>query len=431
MTDILVVEDNSSDCELIDVQLQAELDASLHFAESAERALEVIETLRPDLLLADLQLPGMSGLDLVRLVRVSYPAIPVVLMTGYGSEMIAVQALQAGAANYVPKSEMKQTLASTVKEVLALVAASRTHTRLVDFVDGCDFDFTLDNDPEKVPAVVDLIQQMMRGLDVCDELNRVRVAVALEEALLNAIYHGNLEIPKEEIQQASTNLLDCNSLPLAEERRKEAPYAGRKVWLRAEISRQEARFVVRDEGRGFDRNSLPDPSFPGALEELPNRGILLMESFMDEVSFDEYGRTVTFIKKSDGKQDSSAFASPTAEKQDLFELEFSDGIVVIQPTRRVSSFAEAEVRRFLADLLDRLESADCRQIIIDFADFEFFGSCMLETMRILAKEAKAKHLGVCNLSPVAREILELVKFDKVWTIHESRYQAVNDVGSSS
>ena len=59
----------------------------------------------------------------------------------------------------------------------------------------------------------------------------------------------------------------------------------------------EAVFVVRDEGPGFDPNSLPDPTDPENLLKPSGRGIMLIRTFMDAVSFNEKGNEVTMVKR--------------------------------------------------------------------------------------------------------------------------------------
>ena len=62
------------------------------------------------------------------------------------------------------------------------------------------------------------------------------------------------------------------------------------------VTREMAKFVIRDEGRGFDPTHLPDPTTPENLERTCGRGILLMRTFMDEVEFNQRGNEVTLIK---------------------------------------------------------------------------------------------------------------------------------------
>ncbi|HOM17944.1 MAG TPA: ATP-binding protein, partial [Thermoguttaceae bacterium] len=84
---------------------------------------------------------------------------------------------------------------------------------------------------------------------------------------------------------------------LLTQRRSTPPYCFRKVSLEAALSAEEARFVIADEGPGFDPHGLPDPTDAANLEKCSGRGILLMRSFMDEVRYNEKGNQVTLIKR--------------------------------------------------------------------------------------------------------------------------------------
>src|SRR5262249_49705046 len=83
------------------------------YASDGQEALTVIEAEKPDLVVTDMQMPGMDGLNLVRRVRIKYPLIPVILMTSQGSEEIAIEALRRGAASYVPKRNLPHPLRAT------------------------------------------------------------------------------------------------------------------------------------------------------------------------------------------------------------------------------------------------------------------------------------------------------------------------------
>ena len=62
------------------------------------------------------------------------------------------------------------------------------------------------------------------------------------------------------------------------------------------LTQKAVRFSVRDEGPGFDPASIPDPTDPEFLDRPSGRGILLMKSFMDEVTYSENGNQVTMFK---------------------------------------------------------------------------------------------------------------------------------------
>ncbi len=72
-------------------------------AGTGERALELLATLQPDVVFADVRLPGMSGLDLLKRIRAFDPVIPVIMLTAYGSIAGAVEAVKLGAFDYVKK----------------------------------------------------------------------------------------------------------------------------------------------------------------------------------------------------------------------------------------------------------------------------------------------------------------------------------------
>jgi anti-sigma regulatory factor (Ser/Thr protein kinase) len=114
----------------------------------------------------------------------------------------------------------------------------------------------------------------------------------LREALLNALYHGNLEVSSRERDKGIGTIQ-----AVADERAGQAPYRDRRIYVDSRLARDEAVFVVRDEGRGFDPTSLPDPTDPANLENLSGRGVLLMKTFMDEVVYNSTGNQVTLVKR--------------------------------------------------------------------------------------------------------------------------------------
>jgi CheY-like chemotaxis protein len=267
------------------------------YASNGTEALEAIRQQRPDVVVTDLQMPETDGLELVTAIRVHYSDVPVILMTAHGSETLAVEALEQGASSYVPKSQLSDKLVDTVEEVFALARADRTYERLIRCLDRTELEFSLENDAELMDPLVDLVQQIVAGMNICDPTGRYRVGVALKEALLNAMYRGNLEISFEQMQQAREELLAGSGLNIIEQRRKEAPHRDRRIEVRIHIEDDEAMFVIRDEGAGFDVRSLPTPGELGSLEPQQGRGLVLMRTFMDEVKFNDRGNEVTMIKR--------------------------------------------------------------------------------------------------------------------------------------
>jgi serine/threonine-protein kinase RsbW len=125
--------------------------------------------------------------------------------------------------------------------------------------------------PSEIRAISPFIDQLMRF--ILNFRNRdgseIEIEVALREALANAVVHGNGQNCRKRV------------------------YVGCRCYVDGEVS-----IMVWDEGRGFDRNTLPDPTTPENLLFTHGRGIYLMKTLMDEVSFEGGGTAVHMRKKS-------------------------------------------------------------------------------------------------------------------------------------
>lgn len=259
-------------------------------AENGRVALDVIETHRPDLVLTDLQMPEMNGLDLVEAVREEYPHIPVILMTGQGSEKIASEALRAGAASYVPKGRLPQDLPDTLQQVHSAAEAAHSQFRLMHYLTASVNHFSLPNDLSLIRGCVSQVLNMLRCLPLGDESERLRVGIALQEAVVNACLRGNLELPPEDSSDA-TRLTE-----LAAMRTRQGPWAHRRINVTIDISRDRAVFQIRDEGTGFDFGDGESADECALKGDSGGRGLVLMRSIMDEVVFQPPGNEVTMTK---------------------------------------------------------------------------------------------------------------------------------------
>ena len=138
MTTILIVDDSLVSRELARGCL-ANSNLITVFATNGREALESIERDMPDLVLTDLQMPEMDGLELVQEINTSFPMLPVILMTAHGSEEIAVKALQTGASSYVPKKNLVRDLEQTIRVVLSISTARQEEGRVLENLDQTDY----------------------------------------------------------------------------------------------------------------------------------------------------------------------------------------------------------------------------------------------------------------------------------------------------
>jgi CheY-like chemotaxis protein/anti-sigma regulatory factor (Ser/Thr protein kinase) len=262
-------------------------------------AMKAIEAEPPCLVVTDLQMPEMNGLELVAAVQASAPGIPVILTTSQGSEDIAAQALREGAASYVPKRDLVSTLVPVVQQVMAVNQAARSVREVAKFAIESSITLSLESDERLVPNVIARLELPMVELDLFDEGERMQIAMALDEALMNAIVHGNLEVSSE-LRQTDDGKPYTDMI---HQRKQESPYRERRVLVHLHATNDTATFRIRDDGQGFDVSSLRDPTDPENLERAGGRGLLLINAFMDDVQHNATGNEITLVKRRQSGED--------------------------------------------------------------------------------------------------------------------------------
>lgn len=256
-------------------------------------AVDAIEDFDPSIVLCEVDMSVMTSLDLVEEFRSRFPSTPVVLTTGGGGEGIAGEALRLGAASYVPKAELAELLCETVAQVLALAdARPESFPEPACAVVRSEIHFRIENDESLVPELIARMEQVLAGLSFCNELHWMQIAMALDEAILNSIFHGNLDVSSE-LRQSDDGKPFFEMVNL---RKTLSPYRERSVYISLVASPERATFKIRDEGNGFDITKIPDPTDPANLERAGGRGLLLIQSFMDEVRHNPSGNEITMVK---------------------------------------------------------------------------------------------------------------------------------------
>jgi CheY-like chemotaxis protein len=289
---VLIVDDSAIDRRIAGSIIEKISGMVTIYAEDGAEALRLIARQEPAVVLTDIQMPGMDGLVLVQNIRELHPRLPVILMTANGSEEMAIHALRAGATNYVPKKVLARELPLTLRHVLELSGVDRRRMKLLGSMERRESSFCLESDPELITPLIHLLQDDLAGMGICDETARMRVGVALQEALSNALYHGNLEVSSDLRQDDEREFYG-----LADSRRNQAPYQDRRIHVEARLDREAATYTIQDEGPGFDTSKLDRPIDPEDLMRVGGRGMLLIRTFMDAVMHNKTGNRVTLVKR--------------------------------------------------------------------------------------------------------------------------------------
>jgi DNA-binding NarL/FixJ family response regulator len=114
-----VIADDTADVRLaLRTMIEARSDIEV-IGEAADghQALSVVAELAPDVLLLDLSMPGLDGIGVLQRLRVAAPAVPVIVLSGYGRDQVAAAALDLGAVAYVEKGGATRGLLEVLTEL--------------------------------------------------------------------------------------------------------------------------------------------------------------------------------------------------------------------------------------------------------------------------------------------------------------------------
>ncbi|QEH35440.1 serine-protein kinase RsbW [Aquisphaera giovannonii] len=219
-----------------------------------------------------------------------------ILTTADGSEDAAMEALRAGAAEDVLEQELGREPAAGGRRRTCPRSTARQESS-----------YEIGNDLGRIPPLLDILRDEMARLGRFDSSELMRTLIAVDEALRNAVCHGNLEVSSE-LREGGGHRFDD------EVRRRSAvpPFRDRRIRLRVAHDPDRTTFVVRDEGPGFDTSRIDRAIEPEDLIRSSGRGLLLMKSFMDQVSFNRAGNEVTLVKRCRAGAAAPGGASPSA-----------------------------------------------------------------------------------------------------------------------
>ncbi len=254
---ILIIDDHDDLATALE-EVFSHLGHSVTVVENREQALSIGKLEAYDLVLTDLDGPAaaMSFNGEVCLPKIS----PV-------DETEHIKAFKLCAANFkrdeFDEDELKDMVATILDYKIKFVDTEHVVQNMRESIE-----FELPTAISLMHIVLEYLLKRVEKLGVVKP-ERSNLFVALDEAFVNAVKHGNR--------------FDTQKL----------------VRITAEVSKQEARFTIEDEGEGFDVAKVPDPLDPENLFKTSGRGVLFIYNIMDEVIYNERGNRLTMVKKSE------------------------------------------------------------------------------------------------------------------------------------
>lgn len=289
---ILIVEDDASSllylCETCKSQ-----GYDVRTAENGKTGFDAFREFAPDLVLSDIKMPVMDGLEMLEQIRRQNSDVIVVMTTAFGLEEYTIKALRLKANDYLRKPVRHEQLLPLLRKYAAVVSNRTIEQEIVGMIEFRQFRMTFDNRLSLVNRIVDrLVQETGAALP---HKQRLGVHLGLVEILSNAIEHGNLGISYEEKTQALES--EAGLERLYQERALDPRRGNRRVTVEFSMTPDAAEWIISDQGEGFDWRTMPDPLADENLLEAHGRGILLARMQFNEFEFRGSGNTVR-LKKS-------------------------------------------------------------------------------------------------------------------------------------
>jgi len=224
-----------------------------------------------DLIISDLTDDEDSGVQLLSEIKRKRLMVPVVVSSDEAQQPGVVKAFKMGAVNYLRSPYDKQELCNIVEKTLAYKLRFVDDLKVLPYVHE-KIEFELPSDVSLMNGVLQYLIERVAKLGVIKP-ERSNLFIALDEAFVNAVKHGNKNDPTKLVR------------------------------ITAELSPQEARFTVEDEGDGFDVEQIPDPRDPENLFKASGRGVLLIYNIMDKVEYNARGNRLTMVKRPEDSLD--------------------------------------------------------------------------------------------------------------------------------
>lgn len=231
---VLIVEDDAPSRGFMKDTIESQ-GHEAHVAENGLLGLEAFIKINPHLVLSDIQMPEMDGLQLLEKIRKLSPNVIVVMVTAFGCEEYAIKAMELRANNYLKKPVLHEELLPLLKKYASLIDKPATSEQPPKVNKTSSFKIKLDSDVKKVPDLVDWLVKTAEN--ILDESGALDAKIGLVELLTNSIDHGNLGSAED--GEPINNFL-INS---------------RKVSIEYKTGDTYCEWIISDEGRGFDWKS--------------------------------------------------------------------------------------------------------------------------------------------------------------------------------
>ena len=258
---ILVVDDEKDVRDTLSEMIES-LGYEVAMAENGVKALDRVRTERIDLIITDLSMPEMSGLDLIVEAKRVSPNIPIAVISAYGNVENTTYALTRGAFSFIAKPFKMLQIKDMIRKGKQLRELSLGTYALMDWVHS-ETDMTFPSQEDLFPSAILFVLKECQWRGIEDDARLENIAICLEELLSNALIHGNRKNKDKQIV------------------------------MRMRFDAERFVLAVKDEGDGFDATTYLEKIRNNQAAIPEKRGLFITDLLVDELRFNEKGNEVT------------------------------------------------------------------------------------------------------------------------------------------
>jgi len=250
-----------------------------------------------DIVIADVAMPGIDSLGLLKAILTKHPSQAVIALSRDTSYDQALDYFRNGATDLLARPVDLAWLERVIREVV--------YSRRIEERERLSYKFVTHEKTEMVFSCQEVIELgtvplpivgRLEAIGALDHAEALRVRLAVQEAVLNGLEHGNLALEsvwKEDVRSNG----DDRFAEVRRERLSDPLYSERLIHVVVAYEEAMLQISIRDEGEGFLNLGAGHKTLGMHNVACSGRGLALMSSAVDEVSFDRNGSEVTLRKK--------------------------------------------------------------------------------------------------------------------------------------
>ncbi len=288
---VLIVEDDPASMTFLEIIAKKE-GCIFMSAENGKKGLEIYEEFDPDIIMSDINMAHMNGLELLEQIRLKKSDIIFILLTAYTSEEFVIKAIKHGANNYLKKPLSKDTIVNLLRKYKTIIEHQHFEKRISGYIKKHNFSLQINTNINIIPDIVNYLVEETGDIFTPDK--QLDVKLGLNELILNAFEHGNLEITYTDKSAAVSN---DTLMELYEERLKNQIFAQRTIDIKYEMLENACEWIITDQGKGFNPAAIPSPLSEDGIMRLHGRGIFISKYHFDELEYLGCGNKVRIRKK--------------------------------------------------------------------------------------------------------------------------------------